>query len=196
MTAEPDVIVAPPFDPDTAALNLAARLLRQDHDDSELRHTHLSATDDDIPAIRAALRRLADRLAAAARTNPARDDLHSLITSVAQREYEDSLTSFGRVAFAAQLGSRIAAEVMAVLDAGGLLLPPGTDTVEPFAALVTLDGEPVEANPQPTSREAAQQQVDYHAHQQATNGLWRGSAKLVHRHQHTTPWEPVDKVTP
>ncbi len=63
-------------------------------------------------------------------------------------------------------------------------------------ALVILDGEPVEEDPQPTSRETAQQQVDYHARQQAKNGLWRGSAKLVRRHQHTTRWEPVSEATP
>ncbi len=62
MTDSPRVIVAPPFNPDAAALNLAVRLLRQDHDDFVLRHTHLSATDGDIPAIREALGRLADAL--------------------------------------------------------------------------------------------------------------------------------------
>ena len=63
MTDSPRVVVAPPFNPDAAALNVAVRLLRQDHDDYELRHSHLSATDGDIPAIREALRRLADALA-------------------------------------------------------------------------------------------------------------------------------------
>ncbi|MFD6565358.1 hypothetical protein [Micromonospora profundi] len=63
MTDTPRVVVAPPFNPDKAALNFAVKLLRLDHADYELRHSHLSATDGDIPAIRDALGRLADRLA-------------------------------------------------------------------------------------------------------------------------------------
>ncbi|MEV5211360.1 hypothetical protein AB0K35_28190 [Micromonospora sp. NPDC053740] len=62
----PRVTVAPPSTPERAALNFAARLLRLDYDDHELRHSHLSATDVDVPAIREALRDLADRLAAGA----------------------------------------------------------------------------------------------------------------------------------
>ena len=67
MTGSPRVTVAPPFSPDDAALNFAVKLLRLDHADYELRHSHLSATDGDIPAIREALRRLADRLDAETR---------------------------------------------------------------------------------------------------------------------------------
>ncbi|MEV1013752.1 MULTISPECIES: hypothetical protein [unclassified Micromonospora] len=63
MIDTPRVVVAPPFNPERAALNFAARLLRADYEDHELLHSHLAATDEDVPAIRAALRDLADRLA-------------------------------------------------------------------------------------------------------------------------------------
>jgi hypothetical protein len=62
VTDTPRVIVAPPFNPERAALNFAARLLRADYEDHELLHSHLAATAEDVPAIREAVRDLADRL--------------------------------------------------------------------------------------------------------------------------------------
>ncbi|QKW15354.1 hypothetical protein [Verrucosispora sp. NA02020] len=49
-------------------------------------------------------------------TDPLRDHLHHMIAAVAQREYEDSITTPGAVAHAAHLGSRIAAEVLSLFD--------------------------------------------------------------------------------
>ena len=139
MTATPRVVVAPPFSPDAAALNFAVRLLRQDHDDYELRHSHLSATDGDIPAIREALGRLADALA------------------------------------------------------NGVVLPVGTETVEQFAVQYLIDGEPASPYPFPTTRQGAESMVRAHDREAAANPDWRGSAKLIRRRQHTTPWATVEE---
>lgn len=81
------------------------------------------------------------------------------------------------------------------MEAAGLMLPAGTRTVEQFAARVLLDGKPVDSLPEATTRVRAQARVDYHARMRAENPDWRGSADLVHRRQHTTPWEqhPVDR---
>jgi hypothetical protein len=45
-----------------------------------------------------------------------RESLRQCITAAAQREYEDSITTGGRVADAEYLGTRIAVSVLALLD--------------------------------------------------------------------------------
>jgi hypothetical protein len=136
MTDSPRVAVAPPFSAERAALNFAARLLRLDYDDYELRHSHLAATDTDVPAIREALRDLADRLAT------------------------------------------------------GVVLPTGTETVEQWGTRLTWDGH-TEEHLTGRSRDDAQRRVDLHRRARVEQPGWRATAELVHRHQHTTPWEPV-----
>ncbi len=142
MTDTPRVITAPPFTPERAALNFAARLLRADYDDHELRHSHLSATVGDVPAIREALHDLADRLAR------------------------------------------------------GAVLPTGTETVEEFGARVYRDGRLIDESDPPVSRELAQARVDWHARKRVAKPGWPGSAELVRRYQHTTPWESVSEAAP
>ncbi|MET8278251.1 hypothetical protein [Micromonospora sp. NPDC005174] len=137
MTDTRRVVVAHPFTPESAALNFAARLLRLDHEDHELLHSHLAATAEDVPAIREALRDLADRLSV------------------------------------------------------GAILPAGTKTVEQPGIRIRRNG--VVISEEPVTREQAQIMVQSHEAHRAANPDWRGSAELIHRHQHTTPWATIEE---
>lgn len=108
-------LIAPNFTPESAALNFAVKLLRQHHEDWELRHSHLSATDGDVDAIRAAVHRLADMLA-----DPASVDYAIRVTlrdgAVSVHHEDEPFTERSvaeRFAWHARLGSEVAfAEVV------------------------------------------------------------------------------------
>ncbi|MEU7978225.1 hypothetical protein AB0B63_06805 [Micromonospora sp. NPDC049081] len=83
---------------------------------------------------------------------------------------------------------------LAALAAAGRLLPAGTETVEQFAARIMIDGEPVFPWPDPITRQGAKAMVKAHKRERAYDPQWRGTAELVHRHQHTTPWTPAEET--
>lgn len=75
----------------------------------------------------------------------------------------------------------------------GRLLPPGTETVEQFNTRLYRDGVLMEEPDTAQTREHAQARVDWHTRERQQNPDWRGVAVLVHRHQHATPWMPVEE---
>ncbi|MEU0078592.1 hypothetical protein ABZY58_11900 [Micromonospora tulbaghiae] len=128
-------------------------------------------------------------------TNPHRQPAYDAVYAVIGRFPPRAMDSYGQ----ARENARVWRAVEAALDAMeavGLHLPAGTKTVEQFAARVLLDGEPVEAVTQPTTRELAERQVRAHQRERAANPGWRGTAELVRRQQHATPWEPVKEQKP
>ncbi|MER7167000.1 hypothetical protein ABT336_13160 [Micromonospora sp. NPDC000207] len=82
--------------------------------------------------------------------------------------------------------------VKAERDQLAALLPAGTDTVEQWGVRLYQDGQLADESDPPVSRERAQARVDWHTRKRAENPGWRGTAELVHRHQHTTPWRLVE----
>ncbi|MFJ8690311.1 hypothetical protein [Micromonospora wenchangensis] len=87
--------------------------------------------------------------------------------------------------------------ILNALDADnddGRMLPAGTETVEQFGTRVYRDGQLIDESDPPVSRERAQQRVDWHAQRRQQDPGWTGHAELVHRHQHTTPWTPVEET--
>ncbi|MER7331642.1 MULTISPECIES: hypothetical protein [unclassified Micromonospora] len=77
----------------------------------------------------------------------------------------------------------------------GLMLPTGTDTVEQWASRVLRDSVVVQEPDVPTGRERALARIAWHEQKRAEDPGWRGSAELVRRHQHTTPWERAGEST-
>lgn len=126
-------------------------------------------------------------------TDAARDRLHQLIAAAAQREYEDSITNLGTVAHAEHLGSRVAAEVMKVLDAAASVLPAGTHTVEQYNSRLYRGGTLMDEPDTAETRDHAQARVDWHARKREAEPGWPGTAVLVRRYQHITPWVTVEE---
>ncbi|MFC3504827.1 hypothetical protein ACFOOK_28200 [Micromonospora krabiensis] len=94
-------------------------------------------------------------------------------------------------------GYSMARAVLDALAAAGRLLPEGTATVEQFAAQYLIDGEPAAPYQIPTTRQGAESMVRAHDREAALTPGWRGTAKVVRRHQHTTPWvEAPDPASP
>ncbi|MEV1013753.1 MULTISPECIES: hypothetical protein [unclassified Micromonospora] len=88
------------------------------------------------------------------------------------------------------------AAARAVLDAlatAGRLLPAGTETVEQPGIRIRRDG--VVMSEEPATREQARIMIQSHEAHRAVDPGWRGSAEMIHRYQHTTPWATVEETS-
>lgn len=97
--------------------------------------------------------------------------------------------------------SRHARLILIALADAGLLLPPGGETREEWAAQIWADGEdPAEGQIDQRPRREAEGVVEAHAKRRAQNPpeadatarRWFGNARLMIRTVHIGPWVPVN----
>lgn len=86
--------------------------------------------------------------------------------------------------------ARYAEVLLAALAQDGRLLPAGTEARIEHGSRVLIGDEVV--GEVPTSLEQATATVDYHADQRRQDAGWRGSAVVLRRTHHTTPWVETD----